>query len=60
MKVRGCVGGALCHFVVEQVFRGAFDEAMHSYARGMDAAYYYLVHARLCRIPRILPHRMCA
>ena len=27
-KVRGCVGGALCHFVVEQVFRGAFEESM--------------------------------
>ena len=26
--VRGCVGGALCHFVVEQVFSGAFEEAV--------------------------------
>ena len=24
----GCVGGAVCHFVVEQVFSGAFEEAM--------------------------------
>ena len=27
-KVRGCVYGAVCHFVVEQVFSGAFEEAM--------------------------------
>ena len=26
-KVRGCVCGAVCHFVVEQVFNGAFEEA---------------------------------
>ena len=24
----GCVGGAVCHFVVEQVFSGAFEEGM--------------------------------
>ena len=24
-KVRGCVGGAVCHFVVEQVFSGGFE-----------------------------------
>ena len=31
-KVRGCVGGAHCHFVVEQVFSGAFEEAIRWYA----------------------------
>ena len=46
MKVRGCVSGALCHFVVEQVFRGAFDEAMHWCAcavRRLDTVCWFML-----------------
>ena len=43
--VRGCVGGALCHFVVEQVFSGAFEEAMRWCACALMASgYCLLVH----------------
>ena len=50
-----------CDFVVEQVFSGAFDEAMRWCACGVIAAGYCLVfHARLCSVPCILPHRRCA
>ena len=56
----GCVGGAVCHFVVAQVFSGAFEEAMRWCACGvMEAGYCVLVDARLCSVQRILPHRMC-
>ena len=59
-KVRGYVGGALCHFVVEQVYSGAFEESMRWCACAVVAARYcLLVHARLCSVQRILPHRMC-
>ena len=34
-KVRGCVGGAVCHFVVEQVLSGAFEDAIRWYACGL-------------------------
>ena len=50
----------MCHFVVEQVFSGAFEEAMRWCACAlMEAGYCLLVHARLFSILRILPHRKC-
>ena len=50
----------MSHFVVEQVFSGAFEEAMSWCACAlMEAGYCLLVHARLCSILRILPHRKC-
>ena len=52
--------GAVCHSVVEQVFSCAFEEAMRWCACAlMEAGYCLLVHARLCSILRILPHRKC-
>ena len=60
MKVRGCVGGALCYFVVEEVFGGAFEEAMRWCGCAvMEAGYSVLVHARLCSVQHIFPHRGC-
>ena len=51
----------MCHFVVEQIFSGAFEEAMRWYALAlMVAGYCVLVHGRLCSVQRILPHRKCA
>ena len=49
------------HFVVEQVFSGALDEAMSwcTWAL-MEAGYCVVVHARLCSVQRILPNRKCA
>ena len=59
-KVRGCVGGAVRHFAVEQVLSGAFEEAMRWCACAlMDPGYCWLVHVRLCSVQRILPHRGC-
>ena len=56
----GCVGGAVSHFVVEQVFSRAFEEAMRWCACGvMEAGYCVLVHARLSRVERMLPCRRC-
>ena len=56
-----CVCGALCHFVVEQVLSGAFEEAMPCYARAlMVAGYGVLVHARVCSVKRLLPRSQCA
>ena len=47
--------------MVEQAFSGAFEEAMRWCGCAvMEAGYCVLVHARLCRVQRILPHRMCA
>ena len=47
--------------MVEQVFSGAFEEAMRLCAcTVMEAGYCVLVRARVCDIQRILPHRMCA
>ena len=47
--------------MVEQVFSGAFEEAMRWCACAlMEAGYCVVVHARLCSVQRILPHRMCA
>ena len=57
----GCACGAVCHFVVEQIFGGGFEEAMRWCACAwMAAGYCLLVHARLCSVQRILPRRMCA
>ena len=57
----GCVGGTLCHFVVEQEFSGAFEEAMRWCAwELMEAGCCVLVHARLCSVQLILPRRKCA
>ena len=59
-KVRGCVGGAVCHFVREEVFSGAFEEAMRWCACAvMEAGYCLVVHARLCSVQRILPRSKC-
>ena len=56
----GCACGAVCHFVLEQVFSGASEESIHWCACGVMAAGYCLVvHARLCSVQRILPHRWC-
>ena len=58
---RGSAGRALCHFVREQVFSGVFEQAIccHECA-GMTAGYCVMVHARLCSVQRLLPHRKCA
>ena len=57
----GCVGGTLCHFVVEQVFSGAFEEAMRWCACEMMASGgFVLVHAGLCSVQLRLPRRKCA
>ena len=57
----GYACGPLCHFVVEQVFRGAFEEAMRWCAwELMEAGCCVLVHARLCSVQLILPRRKCA
>ena len=46
--------------MVEQVFSGAFEEAMNWCACAlMEAGYCLLVRARLCSVQRILPHRKC-
>ena len=51
----------MCHFVREEVFRGAFEKAMHWCAYAViEAAYCLLVHGRLCNVRRKLLHRMCA
>ena len=45
----------------EQVFSGAFEEAMRWGACAlMEAGYCLLVHGRLCSVQRILPRRQCA
>ena len=59
--MRGCVGGAVCHFVVEQIFSGGFDEAMGWCACALvEAGYCLVVHARLCSVQGILPRSWCA
>ena len=59
-KVRGCVFGAVCHFVAEQVFSVAYEHVMcWSACRVMEAEYCLLVHARLCSVQRILPRSWC-
>ena len=45
--------------MVEQVFSGAFEEAMHC-CTVMESGYCVLVHARLRSVQRILPYRRCA
>ena len=60
-KVRGCVAGAVCHLVVEQVLSGGFEEAMGWCAcAAMKAGYCVLVHARVFSGQRILALRKCA
>ena len=45
---QGLLGGAVCHYVVEQVFSGSFEEAMRWCGfRGKEVGYCLLVHARL-------------
>ena len=39
-KVMGFVCGAVCHFVVEQVFSDGFEEAMRGYAWAILEAEY--------------------
>ena len=57
----GCACGAMCHFVVEQVFSGAFEQAMRRRACAVIArGYCVLVHAGLCSVQLILPGRKCA
>ena len=58
--VRGCVGGALCHFVVEQVYSGAFEEAMNSFAcavRRLDTACWFML---VCVAFSVYCHTGCA
>ena len=51
----------MCHFVVEQVFSGAFEGAVRWCACAlMEAGYCVLVHARPCSIQGTLPHSKCA
>ena len=58
---RSGVGGAVCHFVCEEVFSGAFEQAMRWSARAlMETRYDLVVDARLCSVERILAHRRCA
>ena len=53
--------GAVCHFVVEEVFSGAFEDAMRWCACVvLEAGYCLVVHVRLCSLQRILPHSKCA
>ena len=50
----------MCHFVVEQVFSGAFEEAMRWCACAlMEAGCGWLVHGRACSVQRIWPRREC-
>ena len=45
----------MCHLVVEDVFRGAFEEAMRWYACALrQAGYCVLADARLCIVQRLL------
>ena len=56
-----CRWSAVCHFMVEQVFGGAFEEAMRWYAFAlMKGGNSLLVQSRLCIVQRILPLRRCA
>ena len=56
----GCACGPLCHFVVEQVFSGAFEEAMRwCTCAAMKAGYCVLVHGKLCSVRLVLPRRKC-
>ena len=51
----------MCHFVRAQVFSGAFEQSMSWGACAvMETRYCVLVHARVCSVQRILPHRTCA
>ena len=61
-EVQGSCRWSSASFVlVEQVFSGAFEEAMRWCAcTVMDAGYCLVVHARLCRIQRTLPRSKCA
>ena len=46
----------MCHFAVEQVFSGGFEEAMRFCACAVVAAgYCVLVRARVCDVQRVLP-----
>ena len=57
---QGLLGGAVCHFVVKQVFSVSFEEAEQWCACPvMATGYCLLVHARLCSVQRILPHSWC-
>ena len=57
----GYACGPLCHFVVEQVFSGASEQAMRWCAcELMAAGCCVLVHARRCSVQRVLPNRKCA
>ena len=59
-EVRGCVCGAVCHFVVEQALSSAFEEAMRWYAWAVvETGYFVLLHARVCSVQRILPRKEC-
>ena len=59
-KVRDCVCGAVCHFVVEPVFSGGFEEAMRWCAfELMETGYCVVVDARLCSVQRIFPRSWC-
>ena len=50
-----------CVILLLRRYSGAFEEAVRWRACAVVAAgYCLLVHARLCSIQRILPHRMCA
>ena len=50
----------MCHFVGEEVFGGAVEEAMRWGACAfMDSGYSLLVHARLCSVQRILRRSEC-
>ena len=50
----------MCYIVVEEVFSGAFEEAMRWCAWAiMEAGYCVLVYARLCSVQLILPRMGC-
>ena len=57
---RSGVGGAVCHFVCEEVFSGAFEEAMRWCACAViEASDCLLVHAILCSVQRKFPRSKC-
>ena len=55
-----CVGGGVCHLVREDLFIGAFEEAMRWCAWALtEPGYCVLVHGRLPMVQRILRCSKC-
>ena len=57
---RGCVCGAMCDFVVEQVFSVAFEKAIRCCGCVvMETGHSAVVHPRLCSVQRMSPNSKC-